>query len=136
MNTISIFLDDSRDPIYIKDRLGNFYPDSWVVCRNFLDFKKAVDHNFENINLVSFDHDLSDYDKSGVEFTGVDACQYLIDKCIETGSTFPNWYVHTSNTSGRSNIINDILNYLRHFENKKYNWIYYYSGIIDNHILV
>jgi hypothetical protein len=131
--TVNIFLDDNRDPTYIKSRLGDLYPKNWVVCRDYFEFVKAI-NKFPNIGLVSFDHDLQCFE-GDKEWTGLDACTYLINRCIEKEIKFPNWYVHTNNSWGRKNIINDILNYLKHFEDKKYNWIYYNSGIINGTIL-
>ena len=85
--------------------------------------------------LVSFDHDISSFDKNGKEWTGKDATDYLIGKCLDQGLTFPDFFVHTMNTAGRPNIIGSILNYLKHVENKKIDWRYYNSGIINGQII-
>jgi len=135
MRNINVFLDDERDPSYIKVALGQNYPNDWVVIRNYFDFVKFIDKNFENINLISFDHDIASYDKNNKEWTGKDAADYLIQKCLDTGLPFPNFYVHTMNNTGRPNIIGSILNYLKHIENKNLNWKYYNSGIINGKII-
>jgi hypothetical protein len=135
MRNINIFLDDERQPTYVKNQMNSFYPNDWVVINNYFDFTKFVDENFDNINLISFDHDISSFDKEGKEWTGKDAADYLIDKCLETGKPFPNFFVHTMNNVGRPNIIGTILNYLKHVENKNISWKYYNSGIINNQVV-
>ena len=135
MKTINIFLDDERQPTYVKSQMGKYYPENWVVIDNYFDFTKFVDQNFDQIKLVSFDHDISSFDKNRKEWTGKDAADYLIEKCLDTGSTFPDFFVHTMNTAGRPNIIGTILNYLKHVENKKIDWRYYNSGIINGQII-
>lgn len=132
---MNIFLDDERDPKYVKTLMGKFYPEDWVVARNYFDFCKLVDQNLEDIKLVSFDHDIASYDTSGKEWTGKDAADYLINKHLDSSKPFPSWFVHTSNTSGRPNIIGSILNYLKHIEGKKFDWRYYNSGIINGEII-
>ena len=81
------------------------------------------------------DHDISSFDKDGKEWTGKDAADYLVDKCLDTGLTFPDFFVHTMNNVGRPNIIGTILNYLKHGENKQIDWKYYNSGIINNQVI-
>lgn len=135
MKNINIFLDDERQTTFVKNKMGKYYPVNWVVIRNYFDFVKFVDENFDQINLVSFDHDISSFDDNGKEFTGKDAADYIIEKCLDTGKQFPNFFVHTANPVGRPNIIGAILNYLRHVENKTYDWKYYNSGIIDGEVI-
>ncbi len=132
---MNIFLDDERQPTYIRYQLGIKYPENWIIVRNYFDFCKLVDEKFEEINLVSFDHDIASYDKSGKEWTGKDAADYLVNKCLDSGTKFPSWFVHTSNTSGRPNIIGSILNYLKYIENQKIDWRYYNNGIINGEII-
>lgn len=128
---MNIFLDDERDPKYVKTMMSGFYPQDWIIARNYFEFCKLVDEHLEEIKLVSFDHDIASYDESGKEWTGKDAADYLINKCLDSGRIFPSWFVHTSNTSGRPNIIGAILNYLKYIENQKIDWRYYHSGIIN-----
>jgi len=135
MKKINIFLDDERDPTYVKDNLGNLYPEYWTIVRNYFDFVDFVDENIENIDLVSFDHDISTFDEKGKEWTGKDAADYLINKCIDSNRKFPNFYVHTMNVSGRPNIISTILNFLKHIENNKLDFKYYNSGYINGKVL-
>jgi len=114
---MKIFLDDIREVTMSHNTnkgLGEIT--DFLIARNDKDFIKLVDENINDITLVSFDHDLACFDDNGNEFTGKTACEYLIDKLLEVGREFPDWYVHSDNTSGRENIIGLILNYLRKIE--------------------
>lgn len=135
MKKYNIFLDDDRQPTFVKSQMGKLYPENWIVINNYFDFTKFVDDHFDEINLISFDHDIASFDKSGKEWTGKDAVDYIIGKCLDTGNTFPSFFVHTMNTSGRPNIIGAVLSYLKHVENKQINWKYYNSGIINGQII-
>lgn len=132
---MNIFLDDERQPDFIKDKIGNLYPKDWVLITNYFDFVKVVDDNIESINLVSFDHDISSFDENGKEWTGKDAADYLINKCLDNGRKFPDFYVHTMNVAGRPNIISMIINYIKHVDKININWKYYNSGFIKNNII-
>lgn len=132
---MNIFLDDERSPIYIKSNLGKDYPSNWIVATNYFEFCRLVDENLDRIKLVSFDHDVASFDESGKEWTGKDAADYLISKCLDSGRKFPDWFVHTSNTSGRPNIIGAILSYLKHIQSETIDWKYYNSGIINGKII-
>lgn len=135
MNQINIFLDDERQPDFIKDKIGQLYPSNWVLVTNYFDFIKIVDDNIDFINLVSFDHDISSFDDYGKEWTGKDAADYLINKCLDNKRKFPDFYVHTMNISGRPNIIGTILNYIRYIDKIDINWKYYNNGFIKNNII-
>ena len=103
------------------------------IVRNEIDFKKFVDDNIEEISLVSFDHDLGDWvEGDGKEFTGKDACEYLIDKCLDKCRKFPDWYVHSDNTCGRDNIIGSILSYIKTVDNIDISGFrYYHKGYVN-----
>jgi hypothetical protein len=134
---MNIFLDDIRIPSMshnVDKGLGIEYSDKskWVIVRDYFEFTDLVDRNFDQINLVSFDHDLACY-KDGVEYTGKSAVDYLINYCLDHNKKFPNWYAHTDNTSGKRNIIGAILNYLDKVEGKDItNFRYYHNGIFKN----
>ncbi len=133
MNKINIMIDDERDPLDIKNLMGKYFVNDWVVVRNYPDFTKLVDKNIDNINIVSFDHDLACI-VDGEEKTGKNCADYLIDKYMENNLEFPSWFVHTQNTEGRKNIISKILTYLKVIEDKNPDLKYHSSGIIDNNI--
>jgi hypothetical protein len=134
---MKIFLDDIRIPSMshnVEKGLGIDYYDKnkWVIVRDYFDFIDLVDKHFDEIDLISFDHDLACY-KDDVEYTGKSAVDYLINYCLDNDKKFPDWYAHTDNTSGKRNIIGSILNYLDKVEGKDItNFRYYHNGIVNN----
>ena len=133
---MNIFLDDKRVPNMSHSDgrgLGKAYSseNKWIIVRDYFEFIDVVNKNFDGINLVSFDHDLACY-KDEQEFTGKNAADYLINYCLDNNKKFPNWYVHSDNTSGKSNIIGAILHYLRVIEGVDTSkFRYYHNGIIN-----
>lgn len=136
MNKISVFLDDIRMPNMshnVGKGLGAEYSDKnkWIIVRDYFEFIDLVNKRFDDIDLVSFDHDLACY-KDGVEYTGKTAVDYLINFCLDNDKPFPNWYAHTDNTSGRQNIRGTILNYLDKVENVDISNVrYFHNGILN-----
>ena len=134
---MNIFLDDIRIPSMshnVSKGLGVDYSekDKWVIVRDYFDFVDLVNKHFDEIDLISFDHDLACY-KDGVEYTGKSAVDYVINYCLDHNKQFPNWYAHTDNTSGKRNIIGAIINYLDKVEGKNItNFRYYNNGIVNN----
>lgn len=134
---MNIFLDDIRIPSMshnVSKGLGVDYSDKdkWVIVRDYFDFVDLVDKHFDEIDLISFDHDLACY-KDGVEYTGKSAVDYVIDYCLDHNKQFPDWYAHTDNTSGKRNIIGSVLNFVNKVEGKNItNFRYYNNGIINN----
>ena len=135
---INIILDDFRDEMMCYNTTKNpMYIDlKWDIIRNYKDFVIFIDNfDFKKELLISFDHDLSDFHK-GEEFTGKTAIDYLINYCLDNNKKFPNWYVHTDNTSGRVNIIGAALNYLKAIEGfDTSDFRYYHKGIINGLIV-
>jgi hypothetical protein len=133
---MNVFLDDLRIPsmAHSKGRnLGEEYSNSedWIIVRDYFEFVDLVNESFDEISLVSFDHDLACY-KYGKEWTGKDAANYLIEYCLDNNKKFPNWYVHSDNTTGRNNIVSAIINYLKIVEGlDTSNFRYYHSGILN-----
>lgn len=133
---MNLFLDDLRMPsmAHSKGRnLGETYSskDKWVIVRDYFEFVDFINSNFDKIDLISFDHDLACY-KDGKEWTGKDAADFLINYCLDNDKKFPSWYVHSDNTSGKSNIIGSIINYLKVVEGLDIsNFRYYHNGILN-----
>ncbi len=136
MNKINIFLDDIRTPNmshHTGKGLGSTFSssDKWIIIRNYFDFVDFVNKHFDEINIISFDHDLACY-KDGTEYTGKTATDYVINYCLDNNKKFPNWYAHTDNTSGRQNIIGSILNYLNKVEGLDISkFRYYHNGVVN-----
>jgi hypothetical protein len=122
-----IYLDDERTP---NDK-------DWIVVRNYGQFiKKISELGLENIDVISFDHDLGDtaveeyytnvmnkgildYDNIE-EKTGYDAVKWLVGQYMDNfTSPFPQVYVHSANPIGAINIINYINRFLRHMGKKQ-----------------
>jgi hypothetical protein len=135
----NIYLDDIRYPYMShnqKKGLGVDYSsdDKWIIIRDYNDFIDYININdINDINIISYDHDLACYDSDGHEMTGKNAVDYVIEYCLDNNKKFPNWYVHSDNTSGKSNIIRAILNYLKvveKFDISKFR--YFHNGLINN----
>lgn len=113
--------------------LGENYSnkENWIIVRDYFEFVKLIDKSFDDIELISFDHDLACY-KDDKELTGKDAADYVINYCLDNNKIFPSWYVHSDNTSGKQNIISSILNYLKVVEKKDISeFRYFHNGILN-----
>jgi hypothetical protein len=133
---MNLFLDDIRTPDMAHKSgkgLGSAYSseDKWVIARDYFEFVDIINNHFDDIDLVSFDHDLACY-KNGVEYTGKTAADYLINYCLDHNKKFPSWYAHTDNTSGRYNIIGSINSYLKNVEGYDLSdFRYFHNGILN-----
>jgi hypothetical protein len=133
---MNLFLDDIRTPDMAHKSgkgLGIAYSsgDKWVIARDYFEFVDIVNKHFDDIKLVSFDHDLACY-KNGVEYTGKTAADYLINYCLDHNKKFPSWYAHTDNTSGRYNIIGSIKGFLKNVEGYDMSdFRYFHNGILN-----
>lgn len=129
---MKLFIDDKRtvDMSHNSEKgLGEV--SDFIIVRDDLEFKKFVEENFNKITLISFDHDLACF-KDGVEFTGKTACEFIIEKCLDSGTKFPDWYVHTDNTCGRENIVGLILNYIKNVDGVDIsNYRYFHRGYVN-----
>jgi hypothetical protein len=112
-----IYLDDVRTPI----------DEGWVIVRNYDEFVSTIEKiGFNNIELVSLDHDLGesamtewrtnvyknyqlDYNNI-TEKTGYDCAKWLVDRWIEGEAIF-DVYTHSANAIGSANIMGYINNY-------------------------
>ena len=127
-----VFLDDKRkSPLIVHNNsrgLGEIVgkSDRWVYARNYDEFIEIVKSNFDQIDLISFDHDIDSWedilDDNGiinpVERTGKTAAQYVIDFCMDNGKVLPNWFVHSDNSKGNENIRSLLTNYMHKSENR------------------
>lgn len=123
MSKYNLFLDDERIPSGAGKHMKNniYYNLDWVIVRNFEEFVNYITlHGLPDI--VSFDHDLAQihYDPSTwvqgfvyEEKTGMDCVKWMVDYCINTGSEFPIWYLHTMNPVGRENMRAYITSFLK-----------------------
>jgi hypothetical protein len=112
-----IYLDDVRTPIDLD----------WIVVRNYDEFiSKITEIGFENIALISLDHDLGDtamaewhknvyhnytLDYNNIkEKTGMDCVKWLVDQWLN-GAPVVDVYVHSANAIGSANMMGYINNY-------------------------
>ena len=112
-----IYLDDVRTPI----------EHDWVVVRNYDEFISKVNElGFNDIELISLDHDLGDsamsewhknvyhnytlnYDNI-TEKTGYDCAKWLVEQWMD-GRPIVDVYTHSANAIGSANIMGYINNY-------------------------
>jgi hypothetical protein len=119
-----LYLDDKRkDPtVSHNDERGLGLPigksREWIIARNYQEFVDLLTANFEIIEFISFDHDISSYDIDENELTGKDAADFLINMCLDNNRTLPDWFVHSDNTGGNKNIRQLLANYMFRVEGR------------------
>ena len=117
MKKIKIYLDDVRSPI----------DHEWKVVRNYEQFCSIIeDYGFENIEVISLDHDLGntamqeyfnnvspnftlDYNNI-TEKTGMDCTKWLVEQWMN-GKQLIDVVVHSANPIGSDNMMGYINNY-------------------------
>lgn len=117
MNKQYIYLDDVRTPNDPR----------WTVVRSYDEFvAKVIEIGFDNIELISLDHDLGDsamvewhtnvatnfqlnYDNI-TEKTGMDCAKWLVDQWMG-GARVVEVKVHSANAIGAANIMGYVNNY-------------------------
>jgi hypothetical protein len=104
-------------------RIGGYsiiYGDpEWIVVKNYDQFVQAVEYAGNNLEIVSFDHDLADehYDPNmhGSETynqlydtfehkTGYDCAKWIIEYYQNKGWGLPQILIHSMNPAGTANI--------------------------------
>lgn len=141
---VCIYLDDCRIPLQ----------DSWILVKSYDEFvSKVTEVGLENIEIISFDHDLGigamreyhtnvvnykliDYSKLEDEKTGYHCAHWLINLYLDkfgrnsivprTEFIFPTCYVHSANVVGSYNIIGLIENFYNleaQFDLKVKRWV-------------
>lgn len=103
MKTVGIFLDDERNPEDVK---WVEYPAGieWYVVRRMNDFLFCIYNMGGAAYVVSFDHDLQDYNLNGKENTGYDCLKSLVGFCMDTNTPLPQCFFHTMNPVGKKNM--------------------------------
>lgn len=135
MKNINIFLDDIREVNMSHNDnkgLSYFTINEIVIVRDYDSFVKIIENRFDEIDIISFDHDLANI-INNIEYTGKTAAEYLINYCITNEKKLPNWYIHSDNIIGSNNIKSLIINYLKLIENVDVSTIlYFHKGRINN----
>ena len=136
MKKIKIYLDDVRSPI----------DHEWKVVRNYEQFCSIIEeYGFENIEVISLDHDLGntamqeyfnnvspnftlDYNNI-TEKTGIDCTKWLVEQWMD-GKQLIDVVVHSANPIGSANMMGYINNY-RHINRMEQNcqrWVVPHSA--------
>jgi len=138
-----LYLDDMRTPV----------DPNWIVVRSYDEFCTAVkQYGLENIERISFDHDLGetamleyyrnakdnytiDYNNI-TEKTGYDCAKWLVEYSMDTGISIPDVFVHSANPIGAGNIIGYINNYYKNRRIRKVveikKWLNYIDEVEEN----
>lgn len=135
MKKINIFLDDIREVNMSHNDnkgLSYFTINEIVIVRDYDSFVKIIENRFDEIDIISFDHDLANI-INNIEYTGKTAAEYLINYCITNEKKLPNWYIHSDNIIGSNNIKSLIINYLKLIEKVDVSSVlYFHKGRINN----
>jgi len=128
---MKIFLDDYRIPLdawmYMKEK--QYQDRDWVIVKNYDEFVRLLNMTKpENIERISFDHDLApehyapkehwiNYDAweatQDFEFkTGLDCCDYFIEYMKKNNiKTLPKYSCHSKNIGRRIRILHQLTHY-------------------------
>lgn len=106
-----LFVDDERNP---QDVTWLSYPANveWKVVRTYGDFEKAI--LTSDFDIISFDHDIQDFDDRGNERTGYTCFLKLLDYVMDEAMKMPDIVVHSQNPVGAKNIKEHYNNYLKY----------------------
>ena len=119
-----LYLDDKRSNPTISHNsergLGLDFGKSneWIIARNYDEFINIISANFDQIDFISFDHDISSYDIDENELTGKTAAEFLINYCMDNNKKLPDWFVHSDNIGGNKNIRQLLSNYMYRVEGR------------------
>ena len=92
MKSYKLFLDDIRNPtdctnystMFMPSNRNSFYEGDWIIVRTYNEFVYTIKELYSNggsLDVISFDHDLADF-QDNVEYTGVDCAKWLVDFLI------------------------------------------------------
>lgn len=100
-----LFLDDERIPTDVTWEDNPIYQKgTWEIVRTSNEFKSFVSTNIDDIECISFDHDIQDF-SAGYEITGYHLIHWLVDYCINHVKKLPIVYAHSKNPVGKNNIL-------------------------------
>ena len=99
---MKLYLDDIRNP-------HQTYPNDsdWLVVRNYNEFVSAIEKHFSDLEIISFDNDLANFDSDGNEITGYTLVKWLCDYILDNDLDISNLEIrfHTANPIGRVNMM-------------------------------
>jgi len=127
---MKLFLDDERSPadVYNYSRSDQIYLEEWTIVRNYDEFVSVIQNHFDEITVISYDHDLADehynyanadteticnfYESDHKEKTGFECAQWLIDFLLDNDKELPRTLIHTRNICGGQNICGLFLSFV------------------------
>lgn len=109
LKNMRLFIDDTRVPRQVG--LPN---EDYTIVRDYATAIAIIELFAPQV--ISFDHDLQDYDKSGKEWTGYDIAKTMIeyDRHIPIFTKQFQYNVHSMNPVGKKNIENLLSDYMYH----------------------
>ena len=113
---MKLYLDDIRNP-----HQSGYQDSEWVVVRNYNEFVSAIKKYFSKLDVVSFDHDLADFDSDGNELTGYTCVKWLCDYILDNDLDISNLEImfHTANTVGKVNMMCYWNNFKEYYEEQQ-----------------
>lgn len=113
---MKLYLDDIRNP-------HQTYPNDsdWFVVRNYTEFVSAIEQHFSGLEIISFDHDLANFDDNGDEVSGYTLvkwlCDYILDNNLDISNLTLNF--HTANLVGKENMMYYWRNFREHYKEEQ-----------------
>lgn len=115
--TYHLFIDDERDPNDVtwaenltEQYMYNVY--DWIIARNWYEVEDII-LTYGMPNLISFDHDLGENEKTGYEISQR-ICEMIMDGKEELPKDF-SFLVHSKNPVGAENIRSYMNNFIENW---------------------
>ena len=109
---MKLYLDDIRNP-----HQSGYQDNEWIVCRNDTEFVSAIEQHFSELEIISFDNDLANFDSDGNEVTGYAVlkwlCNYILDNNLHASNLEIRF--HTANVVGKENMMCYWRNFKEHY---------------------
>ncbi len=98
-NDINLWVDDERDPP----------GDDWIVARTYNEAFDVIVKG--DVDIISLDHDLGDYDEEGNELTGYTIARVIEEMTYLHGCKYAPkvCYIHTANPVGAQRIAETLI---------------------------
>lgn len=116
---MKLFIDDLRMP-----------PPGWVLARSSSEAVEIVEKAGAWPEAISFDHDLGGEDIAPIFVKAI--IELALDGKIRGPEHNFRFFVHSMNSSGRSNLAIDVQGFYRHCNGEAYPYPYQYQWLIEN----
>ena len=122
MSKTLIFLDDERYPEDVTWVKYPTYDWGWVCCWGdafMAEFYNQLKDKHLSELILSFDHDLQDFDDGGSETTGFDVLKEVVEHLLNIKACkddLPTVYFHTMNPVGKKNMESYWNNFVKSLE--------------------